>query len=67
MILHTKVYPFLVFGVKQLIHSFHFLFKVGHKQKVELVPNKIHFMKTLSLKPLLFGKRHGLLEINPFV
>ncbi|XP_054833204.1 transmembrane prolyl 4-hydroxylase [Eublepharis macularius] len=28
--------------------------KVGHKQKVELVPNKIHVMKTLSLKPLLF-------------
>ncbi|KAF7250057.1 Transmembrane prolyl 4-hydroxylase [Varanus komodoensis] len=28
---------------------------VGHKQKVELLPNKIHFMKTLSLKPLLFG------------
>uniref|UniRef100_A0A8C3RUB8 Transmembrane prolyl 4-hydroxylase n=1 Tax=Chelydra serpentina TaxID=8475 RepID=A0A8C3RUB8_CHESE len=28
--------------------------KVGHKQKVELVPNKVHFMKTLSLKPLLF-------------
>ncbi|XP_053152833.1 transmembrane prolyl 4-hydroxylase isoform X2 [Hemicordylus capensis] len=28
--------------------------KVGHKQKVELVPNKIHFMKTLSLKPPIF-------------
>nr|XP_034962712.1 transmembrane prolyl 4-hydroxylase isoform X2 [Zootoca vivipara] len=28
--------------------------KVGHKQKVELIPNKIHLMKTLSLKPLLF-------------
>ncbi|KAJ7317113.1 hypothetical protein JRQ81_003275 [Phrynocephalus forsythii] len=28
--------------------------KVGHKQKVELVPNKVHVMKTLSLKPLLF-------------
>ncbi|XP_028575456.2 transmembrane prolyl 4-hydroxylase [Podarcis muralis] len=28
--------------------------KVGHKQKVELIPNKIHVMKTLSLKPLLF-------------
>uniref|UniRef100_A0A8D0GG24 Transmembrane prolyl 4-hydroxylase n=1 Tax=Sphenodon punctatus TaxID=8508 RepID=A0A8D0GG24_SPHPU len=28
--------------------------KVGHKLKVELVPNKAHFMKTLSLKPLLF-------------
>ncbi|XP_007439128.1 transmembrane prolyl 4-hydroxylase, partial [Python bivittatus] len=28
--------------------------KVGHKQKLELVPNKIHVMKTLSLKPLLF-------------
>ncbi|XP_066469093.1 transmembrane prolyl 4-hydroxylase-like [Tiliqua scincoides] len=28
--------------------------EVGHKQEVELVPNKIHFMKTLSLKPLAF-------------
>nr|XP_033782487.1 transmembrane prolyl 4-hydroxylase [Geotrypetes seraphini] len=28
--------------------------KVGHKQKVDLVPNKIHYLKTLSLKPLLF-------------
>ncbi|KAG8127923.1 hypothetical protein E2320_014801 [Naja naja] len=27
---------------------------VGHKQKLQLVPNKIHVMKTLSLKPLLF-------------
>uniref|UniRef100_A0A8C0J499 Transmembrane prolyl 4-hydroxylase n=2 Tax=Chelonoidis abingdonii TaxID=106734 RepID=A0A8C0J499_CHEAB len=27
---------------------------VDHKQKVELVPNKVHLMKTLSLKPLLF-------------
>uniref|UniRef100_A0A670YZ44 Prolyl 4-hydroxylase, transmembrane n=1 Tax=Pseudonaja textilis TaxID=8673 RepID=A0A670YZ44_PSETE len=30
------------------------LLKVGHKQKLQLVPNKIHVMKTLSLKPLLF-------------
>ncbi|XP_042311882.1 transmembrane prolyl 4-hydroxylase isoform X3 [Sceloporus undulatus] len=29
--------------------------KVGHKQRLELVPNKVHSMKTLSLKPLLFG------------
>ncbi|XP_030062776.1 transmembrane prolyl 4-hydroxylase [Microcaecilia unicolor] len=28
--------------------------KVGHRQKMDLVPNKIHYMKTLSLKPLLF-------------
>lgn len=28
--------------------------KVGHVQKVDLVPNKVHYMKTLSLKPLLF-------------
>nr|DBA18546.1 TPA: hypothetical protein GDO54_016779 [Pyxicephalus adspersus] len=28
--------------------------KVGHKQKIELVPNKIQHMETLSLKPLLF-------------
>ncbi|XP_060691058.1 transmembrane prolyl 4-hydroxylase [Hemiscyllium ocellatum] len=28
--------------------------KVGHRQKVDLVPNKIHYLKTLSLKPLLF-------------
>ncbi|XP_042311880.1 transmembrane prolyl 4-hydroxylase isoform X1 [Sceloporus undulatus] len=28
--------------------------KVGHKQRLELVPNKVHSMKTLSLKPLLF-------------
>ncbi|XP_072507776.1 transmembrane prolyl 4-hydroxylase isoform X2 [Notamacropus eugenii] len=28
--------------------------KVGYKQKVELIPNKIHDVKTLSLKPLLF-------------
>uniref|UniRef100_A0ACB8EGW1 Uncharacterized protein n=1 Tax=Sphaerodactylus townsendi TaxID=933632 RepID=A0ACB8EGW1_9SAUR len=36
---------------------------VGHKQKVELIPNKIHYMKTLSLKPLLFGKKYKLLEM----
>lgn len=46
-----------------IAHSFCFLFKVGHKQKVELVPNKIHYMKTLSLKPLLFGKKYKLLEV----
>ncbi|XP_029457128.1 transmembrane prolyl 4-hydroxylase isoform X2 [Rhinatrema bivittatum] len=28
--------------------------KVGYKQKMDLVPNKVHYMKTLSLKPLLF-------------
>ncbi|XP_043835856.1 transmembrane prolyl 4-hydroxylase [Dromiciops gliroides] len=28
--------------------------KVGYKQKVELIPNKIHDVKTLSMKPLLF-------------
>uniref|UniRef100_A0A6I8P7I8 Transmembrane prolyl 4-hydroxylase n=1 Tax=Ornithorhynchus anatinus TaxID=9258 RepID=A0A6I8P7I8_ORNAN len=28
--------------------------KVGHKQKVELIPNQEHSVKTLSLKPLLF-------------
>ncbi|XP_064422460.1 transmembrane prolyl 4-hydroxylase [Latimeria chalumnae] len=28
--------------------------KVGHVQKVELVPETVHYMKTLSLKPLLF-------------
>ncbi|MEE6502262.1 hypothetical protein FKM82_004459 [Ascaphus truei] len=28
--------------------------KVGYKQKLELVHNKVHDMKTLSLKPLLF-------------
>ncbi|KAK6482312.1 transmembrane prolyl 4-hydroxylase-like [Huso huso] len=28
--------------------------KVGHVQKVALVPNKVHELKTLSLKPLLF-------------
>lgn len=47
------------------INLFYFLFKVGHKQKVELIPNKIHVMKTLSLKPLLFGKEKRLLEIYP--
>ncbi|KAG9333868.1 hypothetical protein JZ751_010019 [Albula glossodonta] len=28
--------------------------RVGHVQKVSLVPNKVHEMRTLSLKPLLF-------------
>ncbi|KAJ8257552.1 hypothetical protein GJAV_G00186840 [Gymnothorax javanicus] len=28
--------------------------RVGHIQKISLVPNKIHEMRTLSLKPLLF-------------
>ncbi|XP_051996429.1 transmembrane prolyl 4-hydroxylase [Xyrauchen texanus] len=28
--------------------------RVGHVQKVSLVPGKVHVMKTLSLKPLLF-------------
>lgn len=30
--------------------------QVGHVQRVSLVPDKTHEMKTLSLKPLLFGK-----------
>ncbi|XP_043934686.1 transmembrane prolyl 4-hydroxylase [Protopterus annectens] len=36
--------------------------KVGHVQKVELQPNKVHLMKTLSLKPLLFEIPHFLSE-----
>ncbi|KAJ8370789.1 hypothetical protein SKAU_G00108170 [Synaphobranchus kaupii] len=28
--------------------------RVGHIQKISLVPNKVHKMRTLSLKPLLF-------------
>lgn len=31
--------------------------QVGHVQKVSLVPGKVHEMRTLSLKPLLFGKK----------
>lgn len=30
--------------------------QVGHVQRVSIVPNKIHEMRTLSLKPLLFGR-----------
>ncbi|XP_038135764.1 transmembrane prolyl 4-hydroxylase-like [Cyprinodon tularosa] len=32
--------------------------RVGHVQKVSLVPDKVHEMRTLSLKPLLFGKQN---------
>ncbi|XP_007888518.1 transmembrane prolyl 4-hydroxylase [Callorhinchus milii] len=28
--------------------------KVGHVQRLDLLPNKVHYMKTLSMKPLLF-------------
>lgn len=31
-------------------------FQVGHVQKVSLVPGRVHEMRTLSLKPLLFGE-----------
>lgn len=40
------------------------LFKVGHVQKVSLVPGKVHEMKTLSLKPLLFGKYQNLFVLS---
>ncbi|MEQ2177586.1 hypothetical protein GOODEAATRI_005078 [Goodea atripinnis] len=30
--------------------------RVGHVQHVSIVPDRTHEMKTLSLKPLLFGK-----------
>lgn len=33
------------------------MFQVGHVQKVSLVPGKVHEMRTLSLKPLLFGEK----------
>ncbi|KAF6100494.1 prolyl 4-hydroxylase, transmembrane [Phyllostomus discolor] len=33
--------------------------KVGHEQKVQLVADRDHFIRTLSLKPLLFGKSAG--------
>lgn len=33
--------------------------QVGHTQRVELVPGRAHAVRTLSLKPLLFGEcRH---------
>ncbi|GAB0194468.1 transmembrane prolyl 4-hydroxylase [Grus japonensis] len=32
--------------------------KVGHTQRVELVPGRVHAVRTLSLKPLLFASRH---------
>lgn len=32
------------------------LIQVGHVQHVSVVPDRTHEMKTLSLKPLLFGK-----------
>lgn len=38
-------------------HSLWFVFQVGHVQRVALVPGKVHEMRTLSLKPLLFGER----------
>lgn len=31
--------------------------QVGHVQRVSLAPGKVHEMRTLSLKPLLFGKK----------
>lgn len=40
------------------------LFQVGHVQKVSLVPGKVHEMKTLSLKPLLFGNDLYLLVLE---
>ncbi|MEQ2175303.1 hypothetical protein GOODEAATRI_016713 [Goodea atripinnis] len=32
--------------------------RVGHVQQVALVPGKVHEMRTLSLKPLLFGEEN---------
>lgn len=41
--------------VSELIISLVHL-QVGHVQQVSLVPDRTHEMKTISLKPLLFGK-----------
>lgn len=35
---------------------FNFFTQVGHVQRVSLVPDRTHNMRTLSLKPLLFGE-----------
>lgn len=32
---------------------------MGHERKVQLVADRDHFIRTLSLKPLLFGKSAG--------
>lgn len=32
------------------------LLQVGHVQPVSLIPHRTHEMKTISLKPLIFGK-----------
>ncbi|CAB1315241.1 unnamed protein product [Coregonus sp. 'balchen'] len=37
---------------------------VGHVQKVSLVPDKVHEMRTLSLKPLLFGQEELTEQLN---
>ena len=41
--------------VRELIMSLVHL-QVGHVQQVSLTPDRTHEMKTISLKPLLFGK-----------
>lgn len=32
---------------------------MGHERKIQLVADRDHFIRTLSLKPLLFGKFAG--------
>ncbi|KAG8524000.1 Transmembrane prolyl 4-hydroxylase, partial [Galemys pyrenaicus] len=39
--------------------------KVGHERKVQLVADREHFLRTLSLKPLLFGKSAGRSRLLP--
>ncbi|KAJ3586943.1 hypothetical protein NHX12_013334 [Muraenolepis orangiensis] len=38
--------------------------RVGHVQRVSLMPDQTHQMKTLSLKPLLFGEYHRYISVS---
>lgn len=59
------IYLFIVHFLSLLLLSRHshqllwFAPQVGHVQRVSLVPGKVHEMRTLSMKPLLFGKGRG--------
>lgn len=49
--LHLKTPHVVIVLIMCLLHL-----QVGHVQQVSLSPDRTHQMKTISLKPLLFGK-----------
>lgn len=57
-----------------IFYYFFYLYKVGYVRELYLVPGKVHKMKTLSLRPALFGNQTvlnmnllSILEFPPYL